>query len=918
MKNRSQGYFGYWGKADIDYSNTKNVSYYHLLPYHGIDVASVGMALIEANKSLRKNMSKLILLDDMVFYNLVFAFLCIHDLGKFSRTFQNLRPDIVFQLSGIQTNKPYSVRHDSLGLILCRFLTKRNCRRGTDGWSQYLFNANLWSGIQMWQSATSGHHGKPASMRKPGGAKIIIDDYFSPQDIQSAESFVSDVIDILPLDRNDARLEYELFNAASKKLSWLLAGLTVLSDWIASTRSFFEYCSVPMDLSEYAAISKRRALEAIKQIGLVSRKVSVISSFSDLYPGIEKPSPLQKLSTELTGKAGPELYIIEDITGSGKTEAAISFAHRMMMDGKADGIFVGMPTMATANSMYSRLAETYQRLFQETEIPFLILSHSTSKMIDSGPGLKMPIINTEMNYGTEESAGYLCSTWIADNKKKAFLSTIGVGTLDQALLSILPSKHQSLRLVGLNTKVLIVDEAHSYDSYTSRLLNKLIEFHSGLGGSTIVLSATLDAKLKQELVTSFANGLGINSPKLSLTGFPFLTRVCKSECRQLTFEPRPDVCSEIEISFIHDPDQVTEHIIESIKSGRSVCWVRNTVFDAIESYQKLSELVDARNIILFHSRFIMGDRIEIEKNVIERFGKYSSPELRNGQLLIATQVVEQSLDLDFDSMVTDLAPIDMLIQRAGRLRRHPRDRYGKLLSPGLPDERERTPLVVFGPKFDHNPSSKWYSDFFPKGSYVYPFHGVIWSTAKILSEKGGWRFPDDARILIESVYGLDPSQLPEAIDRRDRQAEGESKAERAMADLNSLSLEEGYSSKIMGAWLEDTLTPTRLGELRSILRLARWDNNVVVPLVCFESHAWAMNEVSVNAFIASEQCEIISPDGVEIIDQVKDQMPDKLKWSILTLMKENESGFWEGKAQNMNGREVTILYSKTLGLTYET
>ena len=237
---------------------------------------------------------------------------------------------------------------------------------------------------------------------------------------------------------------------------------------------------------------------------------------------------------------------------------------------------------------------------------------------------------------------------------------------------------------------------------------------------------------------------------------------------------------------------------------------------------------------------------------------------------------------------------------------------------GSTDERDLTPLIILAPRFVDNPGAGWYSDFFPKASSVYPIHGTLWLTEKILNKLGGWQFPQDARQLIESVYGAEAEKIPVDLERRDRRSDGKKKAERAMADLNSLDLGEGYSSEIVGPWLEDTLTPTRLGELRSTLRLARWDNGSLAPLTPYDDYPWAMNEVSVNGFVASTQPQIINSDGLDVLNEVKERMPDKSKWSIITVLEDVGNGLWTGKAINMNGQEIAINYSTDVGLTYNT
>ena len=225
----------------------------------------------------------------------------------------------------------------------------------------------------------------------------------------------------------------------------------------------------------------------------------------------------------------------------------------------------------------------------------------------------------------------------------------------------------------------------------------------------------------------------------------------------------------------------------------------------------MSERGFASKILLFHARFAMGDRLEREREVLAQFGTQSRDEERMGVLLIATQVVEQSLDIDFDVMVTDLAPIDLVIQRAGRLHRHNR---------GV---RDKPVLGIYSPLFDDNPGDSWYSALFPGGGYVYSYHGLLWKTAELLRSEGSIRTPDRSRFLIESVYDSQlPPYVPSALTERDKQTENEDRRAEGLAGNRALKVSLGYELG-SGLWGEDDVDKTRLADPTIQVLLCRWD-----------------------------------------------------------------------------------------------
>ena len=426
----------------------------------------------------------------------------------------------------------------------------------------------------------------------------------------------------------------------------------------------------------------------------------------------------------------------------------------------------------------------------------------------------------EMNYKidgkeTELAATAFCNAWLADSRKKALLADVGVGTLDQALLAVLPARHQSLRVLGLNRKILLVDEVHAYDSYMQKLLDALLEMHARQGGSVIMLSATLPQSMREKLLAAFHRGLGQGPSVISRNSYPLATHSSVLKTSEAHINTREDVKRTIKVRLLTTEDAVMDQIREAVQKGQCVCWIRNTVKSAIETYRVLKneEWLDSQHLHLFHGRFAMVDRERIELDAVERFGEESDEYCRSGHVLIATQVVEQSLDLDFDVLITDLAPIDLLIQRAGRERRHIRDRRGnRLREPGATDERGTPVLFLFAPQLQETPNSDWLKAHQKGTLAVYPHVGQLWLTLKCLIDdfRGEFSMPSDARALIEGVYSeAAVERIPKALKKASLKAAGEDQSKKSMADLNVLMLSKGYTWS-SGDWDEEIRIPTRL------------------------------------------------------------------------------------------------------------
>ncbi len=919
MNDGTQSYYRYWGKASS--SEDDDLSF-HLLPYHCLDVAAVGRELLRNDKRLRCMLTDITGVEEGVIGNWLMLFLALHDVGKFSEGFQNLRSDLFLKLQGRSSGKSYSVRHDSLGyLIWKKRLWDVVWTKGFLGLDSPENEKRSWERtFDCFAQAVTGHHGKPPEKEGANNLRLSFNRYFGTVETAASEEFVSDVGKLF------RRGEMTQFSLSPKELrgsiqraSWLLAGIAVLSDWIAS--GYYPFYMEPMSLETYwHQYAGSGAKEAIEKAGILPAEANRNSSFGSLFPSIDNPTPLQNQAAHCLVKSGPQLFILEDLTGSGKTEAALILASRLMNDGRGSGIYVALPTMATANAMYDRLSLAYRKLFTDNSIPSLVLAHSARHL--SGAFRKSILVQdgrTDYSYGKgEDSATALCSSWIADNRKKSLLADVGVGTLDQALLAVLPSRHQSLRLLGLSRHILIVDEVHAYDSYTLMLLKNLLRFHSAMGGSAILLSATLPIGVKQDLIDSFSEGMGITPGSLNKReAYPLFTHLSSNKMIEAPVETRASTKSSLDINFIHDSEKVEGIIVDSTSSGRCVCWIRNTVDNAIDAYEALKGRIDPSRLILFHARFAMGDRLSIEEKVLNAFGKTSASNDRKGKVLIATQVVEQSLDLDFDVMITDLAPMDLIIQRAGRLHRHRRDIHGNLIADGdVPDQRGGPCLNIFSPRLDIEIKSDWYKSVFPKAAWVYTSHGRLWLTAILLDKKRGWKMPNDARELIEAAFSKEPeTTIPLSLQERDMESDVQDMVSRSLARINVLKLEDGYNVT-PNQWLDDTQAMTRLGEITTTVRLARWDGKVLRPWHDRSDFPWNLSQVNINAKRVYSEMEYTDAGLADASQSLKIHLPDRGKWTVLIPLTEGEDECWQGYAKNIQDERVTLLYSPDTGLRF--
>ena len=789
----------------------------HPAVWHMLDVGACAERLIEGHRTFvalsRAHRRAFVILA------------ALHDVGKISDTFRSLLRD----------RRPGAYRHWKLSDVL---LT-----RALDPILAEALGGNGPARGELY-AAVSGHHGGPerSNDRRELWRRTRA---IGAEAEEAAKHWTSLLLELLP----GGTLE-GIDQHVARNLSWTLSGLTVAADWVASNTEWFPSAAPEISPRDYLERARHQAADAVTRAGLTPTPPSTGKPAAALA-GVTQLRPMQVAAEDTTLPNGPMLALIEDATGAGKTEAALILAHRMIASGRARGLFFALPTMATANAMFARMMRAAARLFAAP--PSLALAHGRAHL---HPGFRA-LIGAEDDPTPE--AG--CARWLADDRRRSLLAEVGVGTIDQALMGVLPTRFATLRLFGLTDRVLVVDEAHAYDPYMQRQLEALLEMQAMSGGCAVVMTATLPLGMRQAYADAFRRGLGHSPVKLDHGAYPAIA-VVGEEVRARAVEPVPDTCRTVTADRIESVQEALDHLVTSAARGAACVWIRNAVDDAIAAVESLRARGCAAHLL--HARFALGDRLHHEDLAMARFGREGIE--RAGQVLVATQVVEASLDLDFDVMVSDLAPIGALIQRAGRLWRHMNRRPASCRAVPGPT------LTVLSPDPNAVTDERWLHDVLDRGAYVYR-HDHQWLTAHALFEARAIRAPDQLRALIEAVHGQEAPEIPEPLRRAQAQAEGAVWAEAALAQQNVVIPEDGYLKGTKGGVWSDEKFPTRLGEEDTTLVLARRGPHGLLPW-CEgpegPTRSWSLSEVR----CAQRRLPSTLPDqSAPEIAQIKAQWP---------------------------------------------
>ena len=722
----------YWGKADPTVAAGGGVPHHTVLG-HSLDVAACAFVLVNDNPKLCARLSAASGLDTE-FMALTLAAVCaLHDIGKLDTRFQRKAPQVADAL------RPHSAQ-----------VVQVKYDHGAEGFHQLeddeaareRLHARLGVSALPLLRAVCGHHGSLPSRAEPNPNRVSVPRNLRREDERARLEFLDLVVDFF-VSRN-AQLPWPA--EVDGPMVQRLAGLCAVADWLGSNVEHFDYRPGPiLDLGSYWEASCLRARAACERAGLLRTDAAVLA-FEALFPGYS-PRDVQVLTEQFVPDV-PALVIVEAEMGKGKTEAALALASRFVTSGLGEGMTIGLPTMATSNAMFGRVRETLPRLFPSGSV--LALAHSRASRQTGfqsvlGEGLRARDTDAP-------EASVTCARWLL-NKKRILLAQVGVGTIDQALQAALVVRHQFVRMFGLSRNVVIIDEVHAYDAYMEVLLEHLLGWLGALGVPVILLSATLPSQRRAALAAAWSSGgmpgeaasssrdvLPDSLAAAQAKPYPLVSVTSQFGTSSLS-SPTPGLSRVLFLEYasangsdVQHANSVAQRLVAAARAGARVVWIRNTVREAQQAFRQVTAHSEGIEHLLFHARFRGCDRAGIETAVLERFGK-SAP--AGGRILVATQVVEQSLDLDFDEMHTDLAPIDLLFQRAGRLHRHQRERLKLFAEPRL---------VVHGPAVADAAALR-----FGPSRFVYDA-GTLWITDRCLRSRRELQLPADIRLLVEETY----------------------------------------------------------------------------------------------------------------------------------------------------------------------
>lgn len=518
-------------------------------------------------------------------------------------------------------------------------------------------------------------------------------------------------------------LECDFPSIKSPEQARVLAGLTSVADWIGSSSLFDN------PITDWQPL----IVQSLDNAGFSRPTFKPDLTFSDIF-NFEPHDSQTKLFEQAT-QAG--VYILEAPMGLGKTEAALYAAYKTMSDGQATGLYFALPTQLTSDKIHDRVNR------------FL-----TKILVDNSPHQKALLAHgsawlQEIEFGVEGNPN---ASWFDDRKRK-ILAPFAVGTIDQALMAVMNVRHGFVRAFGLVGKVVILDEVHSYDSYTGTILDTLVKALRELQCTVIILSATLTYERRTQLLTSPHACREDNVPNKGNTScekhihenrendYPLISAQPNGiELLELTVAPL--INHNVTIHCCQDDSEAIEEALIRAEQGQQVLWIENTVAEAQERFRELNARASGMKIKcgLLHSRFLKTDRARKENYWVKLYGKDNARARKwKGRILVGTQVLEQSLDIDADFLITRFAPTDMLLQRIGRLWRHENTR---------PDSAKREAWLL-APELNTAVDNAVQA--LGNSAYVYTPY-VLCRSLEVWQKLPSVSLPTDIRTLIEATY----------------------------------------------------------------------------------------------------------------------------------------------------------------------
>ena len=646
-----------------------------------------------------------------------------HDLGKAILTFQS---------TIMQCLPEAKQRLEHLTPLSCRELNRRETPHARAS-EAILKKLGCPGGIA---SVAGAHHGKPQDGTEVDKQFACWEVNYYPEEQKYIwEDFWNELFQVALQDSGYSGVD--ALPVLNQPEEILLTGLLIMADWIASNTEYFPLIPVKESGSEevYPERADRAWREWDKQETAspwaAQTTIAEPEEFTKRF-GFA-PNAVQKTAMEAASTMdAPGILILEAQMGVGKTEAALAAAEILAARFGAGGIFFGLPTQATANGIFPRLVHWAKN--QPDDLPKSIrLAHGMAELNEEYIRLQQQPVQVQDDWDDPEAEEQRVQVhqWFRGSKQ-ALLANFVIGTVDQLLMAALCQKHVMLRHLGLAGKVVIVDECHAYDAYMNRYLDRALEWLGWYRVPVVLLSATLPARRRAELIEAYQQKLrpGSDAPWKTSCGYPLLTWTDGAQVQQKSI-PLDTAARNVQTVRL-TTEALPDFLRQKMQAGGCTGVIVNTVKKAQKIAQLLRESLPDKEVQLFHAQFLMPDRAARENQLMARIGKGSAPECRNDLIVVGTQVMEQSLDIDLDVLVTELCPMDLLLQRIGRLHRHHRSRPAPL-------QQACCAVLDTG------------EDAFDAGSEAVYGQWLLWRTRKFLPRS--IRLPEEISPLVQQVYG---------------------------------------------------------------------------------------------------------------------------------------------------------------------
>lgn len=709
--------------------------------------------------------------------------------------------------------------------------------------------------------------------------------------------------------------EYDIneFKKVSKSSQMVLCGLLIAADWLASNPYYFPL----IDISDSGDINQypERIEKAWKKIGFTRPWKSKSECFSNEAFEQEfsfSPNEMQKAVIKALREAeNPGLLIIEAEMGTGKTEAALAAAEILQQKVKSGGIFYGLPTQATANGLLPRFKEYVEKQSLNQVHSFRLL-HGLANYNENFQSILRGKAQIDDPAESEEST-LIVHDWM-EGRKQALFSDFVIGTIDQAIMAALEQKHVMLRHTALAGKILIFDEIHSFDAYTQEYIARTLEWMGSYDVPVILLSATLPSKIKENLLTSYLKGKAGKKTKTPFepiqNAYPLLTWTDDLEIKQCVSQTEK-ISKTIQIEKIKDPkdfNAIKDILNTSLVHGGCAAVICNTIKKAQDFYLFLlsHKVFKKDEICLFHSRFSNNDRILIENYILQKLGKKSGDsgsKIRERFVVVASPVLEQSLDIDVDLLISELAPGDLMLQRMGRLHRHNRKRPAALTKPKC---------IVFGT-----------DKILDSGSEAIYGKWLLHQTARHLLKE--IVFPKDIPGFIEDVYSENDTESDEFQEFEEIRRKKSSKAKTYLLPSPSTKVIDtlnDFISKIIEGTANGIESGVRDGTFsKEAFLLIENLNGTFSPVGYPECELNLDKPLDSEKILILQKARIRLPQGISENKEFKELM--ERNWQKKFSAWKKQPGLIGTYFLTLDSNHILILeslniqYSKELGLTYK-